>query len=73
MNFAETTAPTAAANTTRLFFAHAAYKDLHVHQMDVKAEFLHAPLTEELYMRPPPGIPATRGKGVAIEESYIWP
>jgi hypothetical protein len=62
MDCTETTAPTAAANTTRLFFAHAAYKDLHVHQMNVKAAFLHAPLTEEPYMRPPPGIPQLEGK-----------
>jgi hypothetical protein len=62
MGFTETTAPTAAANTSRLFFAHAVYKDLHVHQMDIKAAFLHAPLSEELYMRPPPGILQLEGK-----------
>jgi hypothetical protein len=62
MDFTETTAPTAAANTARLFFAHAAYKDLHVHQMDVKAAYLHAPLTEESYMRPSPGILQLEGK-----------
>lgn len=62
LDFTETTAPTAAANSTRMFFAEAAYRDLHVHQMDVKTAFLHAPLEEELYMRPPLGIPELKGK-----------
>lgn len=62
IDYTETTAPTAAANTTRLFFAEAAYRGFHVHQMDVKTAFLHAPLQEELYMRPPKGIPQLQGK-----------
>lgn len=62
IDYHETTAPTAAANTTRLFFAAAAHYDWHIHQMDVKTAFLHAPLEEELYMRPPPGIPELKGK-----------
>lgn len=62
IDYNETTAPTAAANSTRLFFAMAAHHDWHVHQMDVKTAFLHAPLQEELYMRPPQGIPELKGK-----------
>lgn len=61
VDYHETTAPTAAANSTRVLFAEAAYHDWHVHQLDVKAAFLHAPLEETLYMRPPPGIPHLKG------------
>jgi hypothetical protein len=62
IDYTEVFAPTAAANTTRALFAVAAHNNLHVHQMDVKAAFLHAPITEELYMRPPVGIPHLQGK-----------
>lgn len=62
LDYTETTAPTAAANSTRMLFAEVARNDLHIHQMDVKAAFLHAPISEELYMRPPKGIPHLKGK-----------
>jgi hypothetical protein len=62
IDFQEVHAPTAAANTTRMVIAEAAYRDMHVHQVDVKAAFLNAPLQEELYMRPSKGLPQKEGK-----------
>jgi hypothetical protein len=62
IEFKEAYAPTAAANTTRLLLAEAVYRDMHVHQVDVKAAFLNAPIEEELYMRPPHGIAKLKGK-----------
>jgi hypothetical protein len=62
IDFKEVYAPTAAANTTRLLLAEAAYRQMHVHQVDVKAAFLNAPIEEELCMRLPHGIAKLKGK-----------
>jgi hypothetical protein len=62
IDFKEVHAPTAAANTTRLLLAEAAYRDMHVRQVDVKAAYLNAPIEEEVYQRPPHGIATLKGK-----------
>jgi len=40
-------------------FAIAAQLRLKAHQMDVETAFLHASVTEEIYIKPPEGFPTT--------------
>eukprot|EP00253_Pinus_taeda_P004703 PITA_04703 len=51
----ETFAPVAKMDSTRLTLAIAAAKRWEVHQIDVKNSFLHANLSEEIYMEQPHG------------------
>jgi hypothetical protein len=56
LDFSETFAPVAKANSIRILFAMAQVYRLHIHQMDVDTAFLYAPLQEDIYMRPPVGM-----------------
>lgn len=51
----ETHSPVVSKDTLRLFLSICARQNLTIYQADVKAAFLQAPLTEEIYMKPPPG------------------
>ena len=62
IHFKEVYAPTAAANTTRMVLAEAAYRAMHVRQMDVKAAFLDAPVDKDIYLHPPKCVPVLEGK-----------
>ena len=57
VNFDETYAPVTTLDTLRLILALAAQLGLVVHQMDVVTAFLNAKLEEEMYIKPPLGIP----------------
>lgn len=57
VDFNETYAPTMHKASLRTLLALAAYYDMEIHQMDVKAAFLHGELKETIYMRPPNGFP----------------
>ena len=47
--------PITRMNSIRLFFSIAALKKWEVHHMDVKSDFPHGDLEEEIYMRQPEG------------------
>jgi hypothetical protein len=64
----ETYSPVVHKDSLRLFLSVAAAESLMVHQADVKAAFLQAPLSERIYMRAPPGYSSVNADG--CEE--IW-
>src|SRR5258708_9130516 len=54
-----TYSPTLGCNTLFSCLAYAATHDLEIHQMDAVATYLNSDLTEEIYLWPPEGIPAS--------------
>ena len=55
IDYQETFAPTASITSIRVLMQLAVKHDLIVHQMDVKTVYLHAPITQELYIDQPQG------------------
>ena len=55
--------PVAHKNSLRTFLSLCAGESLSVHQADVKAAFLQAPLREKIYLRAPPGYSTTTADG----------
>ncbi|KAG5547345.1 hypothetical protein RHGRI_013130 [Rhododendron griersonianum] len=55
IDYEETFAPVARLTSVRSLIAIAAVRKWRLNQMDVKNAFLNGDLTEEVYMRPPPG------------------
>ncbi|MBW0519628.1 hypothetical protein O181_059343 [Austropuccinia psidii MF-1] len=57
VDYSETFAPTRRLSPLRTLIAFSAMKGLEFQQMDVKSAFLNAPLTEDVYLSIPQGIP----------------
>ncbi|KAG9444876.1 hypothetical protein H6P81_016216 [Aristolochia fimbriata] len=56
IDYEETFVPVARLTSVRLLIALAAVRQWDLFQMDVKNSFLNGTLTEEVYMKPPPGL-----------------
>jgi hypothetical protein len=56
VDYEETFAPVAKMITVRTVISIAASQGWPLHQMDVKNDFLHGDLKEDIYMTPPPGL-----------------
>src|ERR1700720_2797362 len=56
VDYKETFTATAKMPTVRKVLGNAAQQDWEMHQVDVKSAYLNAPLKEEVYMTPPPGV-----------------
>ncbi|XP_074300473.1 uncharacterized protein LOC141631744 [Silene latifolia] len=70
IDFVETFAPTVKMVTVRTFLALAAINNWELHQMDVQNAFLHGDLSEEVYMRLPPGFShGLQGKVCRLQKS----
>src|SRR5260221_6444935 len=54
-----TYSPTLGHDTLFSCLAYTATHDLEIHQMDAVVAYLNSDLTEEIYLRPPEGIPAS--------------
>ena len=55
--------PVVHKDTLRLFLSICAAERLRVHQADVKAAFLQAPLKEKIYVKAPPGYESANANG----------
>ncbi|KAL9233094.1 hypothetical protein vseg_008132 [Gypsophila vaccaria] len=70
IDFTETFAPTVKMVTVRTFLAVATIRKWELHQMDVHNAFLHGDLSEEVYMRMPPGFSrGVQGKVCRLRKS----
>ena len=58
-DFWNTHSPTLGHNTLFSSLAYAASLNLEIHQMDAVATYLNSNLTEEIYLWPPDGVPAS--------------
>ncbi|KAL9224910.1 hypothetical protein vseg_000891 [Gypsophila vaccaria] len=70
IDYTETFAPTVKMVTVRTFLAVASIKKWELHQMDVRNAFLHSDLSEDVYMRMPPGFSrGVKGKVCRLRKS----
>jgi len=64
IDYNETYAPVTRYGTIRTLLALTARHQWHIHQMDAKAAFLNSDLSEEIYMKAPPGSDT--------RDSFVW-
>ena len=62
-DYQETFSPTASITSIRVLMQLAVKYDLIVHRMDVKTAYLHAPITQELYIDQPQGFEEVSNSG----------
>jgi hypothetical protein len=56
-DYFDTYAPTGKMVLLRMLIVLSLKRGLSFHQIDIKSAFLNAPLQEDLYLNPPPGVP----------------
>lgn len=66
LDYSETFSPTANLTSLRVLMQLATQHDFTLHQMDVKAAYLHAPIDHEIYMEQPEGFHVKSKKGVQL-------
>ncbi|MBW0538923.1 hypothetical protein O181_078638 [Austropuccinia psidii MF-1] len=69
LNFEETFAPTPSFATLRSILAIASKARWKIATFDVTAAYLHSPLKEDIYVRPPPGIDIEDGKVLKLKKA----
>jgi hypothetical protein len=69
MDFEDTFAPTVRFDTLRLFFAIVAMYDLECYQVDINNAFTESDLREDIYMKPPLGVPINPGLAFKVLRS----
>ena len=69
LDFDETFAAVVRTDTIRLLLAHAIQENLYTAQYDVEAAYLNAPLEEEHYLKPPPGVNVTPGRVLRLRKT----
>nr|GEW03908.1 hypothetical protein [Tanacetum cinerariifolium] len=74
IDFEESFAPVARLEAVWIFVAYATHKSFPFYQMDMKTAFLNGPLKKEVYVAQPDWFvdPDNPGKGLPLNESYIW-
>ncbi|CAB4030147.1 uncharacterized protein K02A2.6-like, partial [Paramuricea clavata] len=63
VDYHETFAPTARMSSIRVLMQHAVQNDMIVHQMDVKAAYLNAPIDCDIFVEQPKGYEKVKGNG----------
>ncbi|GJY02877.1 retrovirus-related pol polyprotein from transposon TNT 1-94 [Tanacetum coccineum] len=73
VDYDEVFAPVARIEAIRLFLAFASFMGFTVYQMDVKSTFLYGNITEEVYVKQPPGFedPAHRNKVYRVVKTLM--
>ncbi|GJV26313.1 putative ribonuclease H-like domain-containing protein [Tanacetum coccineum] len=73
VDYDEVFAPVARIEAIRLFLAFASFMGFIVYQMDVKSAFLYGNITEEVYVKQPPGFedPAHPNKAKEIQDEFM--
>ncbi|KAI7951918.1 hypothetical protein MJO28_007602 [Puccinia striiformis f. sp. tritici] len=64
-----TYAPTGKMVSLRMLIIHALEHDLLFHQIDIKSAFLNAPLEEDIYVNPPPGVNVPPGHVLKLQKA----
>ncbi|KAH9458192.1 hypothetical protein Pst134EB_033400 [Puccinia striiformis f. sp. tritici] len=64
-----TYAPTGKMVSLRMLIIHALEHDLLFHQIDIKSAFLNAPLEEDIYVNPPPGVNIPPGHVLKLKKA----
>jgi hypothetical protein len=59
-------------NSVRLILSLAARFGWKIHQMDVKSDFLHGDLSEEIFMEQPPGFVTDSNLVCRLQEVSLW-
>lgn len=69
VDFEDTFAPVSRLASLRFILAYAATMKQHLRQIDVEGAYLNGPLSEEIYLSPPPGVQTTSGNCLRLHKA----